>query len=236
MANPKEPVVESRAAELLRQREKAGAFSPLRPLEHLAFAILTEHGGNPETNLAILSRIRQDFVDWNEVRVARIPELARLMRPVDDPEQCARRVKDEYNAFFDKKGALSFEFLAGLKPPEARKHLQQLLPSLRKGAIAQLLFAFCPGAVAPLSDAALALARKDGVIGKSADRPQLAKALLEGLTPEEAGLLLQHWEMQAGGNPYGEVEKAKTQQKGGKTDKAGKRKPAKDDRPAARKG
>jgi hypothetical protein len=194
-----------------------------RALEHLALAILVANGATVADALDALDRARRDFVDWNEVRVARVQELARSLAPVPNAERSAREIRDEYNAFFEKKGVLAFDFLAAGKPSEVRRQLTQFLPRLAKGAVALLLYEFCPGAPLPLSDEGLKQARRDGMAGKAGDRNQLARALAESLELAEAALLLQYWELEATGSPYGEPLKKESAGSG----KKGKKAPAK---------
>ena len=198
----------SPARDYLKQRGGRPGPHPLNPLDHLAFALMADAGETTAAALAALSTIRRSFVDWNEVRVARTQELARVLDDIAAREECAVRIIDEYNAFFEKRGALGFDFLATGKVAEGRKLLHQYVPRLRKGAVALLLYEFCPGAALPVSDAALKAARKEGLIGKSGDGGQLAKALAESLTPTAAARAVQYLELDATGNPYGEQPKA----------------------------
>ncbi len=198
----------SPARELLARKEAGPGPHPPRPLDHLAFAILADAGAGVAESLAALGRLRQEFVDWNEARVARVQEIARVLGAgIPENERAAARIREEYNAFFEKKGALGFEFLAAGKPAETRRALGQLLPHLGRGAASLLLYEFCAGASLPLSDEGLKQARKDGPVGKNADRSQLARALAESLAPGEICLLLQYWELEATGHPYGEAGK-----------------------------
>lgn len=205
MTNPKETTTMSPARELLNRKETGDGPHPPRAMEHLAFALLMAACGGTTESLAALTRLRRDFVDWNEVRVARIQEIVRSLGDIAEAEEAARRIKEEYNSFFEKKGALSFDFLAAGKPSETRRQLNQLLPRIGKGAAALLLYEFCPGASLPLTDEGLRQARKDGLVGKSADRNQVARALAEGLEQGDAVVLVQYWEMEASGSPYGEA-------------------------------
>jgi hypothetical protein len=192
---------------LLAKKEASSAPHPPRALEHLAFAILMEGGADTEESLSALARLRRHFVDWNEIRVARTQELAKAMGDTPNAERAALRIKEEYNAFFEKKGVLSYEFLAAGKPVEMRRVLNQLLPHLAKSAGSLLLYEFCAGATLPLSDAALKQAKKDGAVGKSADKNQAARILSESMEPGEIALLAQYWELETSGNPYGEAGK-----------------------------
>lgn len=217
----------SPARELLARKEAGPGPHALHALDHLAFAIAHDGCGEPLDIVNALTRLRREYVDWNEVRVARVQELARTLAGLADAERCAKRIREEYNGFFEKKGALDFEFLAAGKPAEVRRTLTQLLPSLGKGAVAILLFEFCPGATLPLSDEALKLARRDGIISKSGDRGQLVRVLAEGLKLSEAARLLQYWELEATGTPYGELNRSDARSaKNKKTSSKGKAKSA----------
>lgn len=211
------PTLESSAAkELLHKKETGPGPHPPRPLDHIAFSILLDGGASVEESLGVLSRLRQDFVDWNEVRVARTQEVFKVLGAIPDAERVALRLKDEYNAFFDKKGALNFDFLAAGKPAEMRRLLGQLLPHLSKGAVSLLLYEFCAGASAPFSDEGLRQAKKEGIVGKTADRNQLARVLHESLDLHGIALLIQYLELEATGNPYGEAGKREAAANAGK--------------------
>lgn len=191
--------------ELLSHKETGPGPHPLQPLDHLAFAILLDVGFDVPDGLAIVQRLRREFVDWNEIRVARVQELVRVIGEGEKGERGALRIKEDYNAFFDNKGALNFEFLAAGKPAEMRRLLAQQLPHLSKGAVSLLLFEFCPGAPLPLSDEGLKKARKDGAVGKTGDRGQLARGLAESLDVSKICMLIQYWEIEALGSPYGDA-------------------------------
>lgn len=201
------------AKELLNRKEAGPGPHPPRALDHLAFALLMTFIGDPAESSTALDNLRREFVDWNEVRVARIQEIARVLGHFPEAENIASRIREEYNAFFEKKGTLGFDFLGSGKPAESKRHLNQLLPRLNKAAASLLLYEFCPGASLPLSDDALKQARRDGLVGKAADRNQVARALAEGLDPADAAALVQYWEIEASGSPYGEAASAVKKEK-----------------------
>ena len=210
------------ARDLLERKETGAGPVPPRALDHLGLAVLVGEDIEVAEALAALARLRRAFVDWNEVRVARVQEIARALGAVAAAETVANALKEEYNAFFEKKGALNYEFLAAGKPSETKRALAQLLPRLSKGALAILLYEFCPGASLPLSDEGLRQARRDGAIGKTGDRNQLTRALAEQMDLADAALLLQHWEIEATGSPYGEPLKKDAPKKGKKPAAKGK--------------
>lgn len=224
MSNSKDVVKAAPARELLNRKVCGSGPHPPRALDHLAFAILTDGGASPAESLTGLANLRKFFVDWNEARVARTQEFIRVLGDIPGADRSAIRIKEEYNAFFDKKGALSFEFLAAGKPAEMRRMLGQLLPHLARGAVSLLLFEFCVGATLPLSDEGMKQAKRDDIVGKSGDRGQLSRILGDSLEPAEIALLLQYWEIEATGHPYGEAGKKDAGKKAKKAPARGKTK------------
>ncbi len=197
----------SAARDFLKSRESKPGPHPLNPLDHLAFCLIVDAGEPVADALAALAQLRQEYVDWNEIRVARGQEVARTIGTLPSSEECAIRIIEEYNGFFEKRGCLSFDFLETSKVAEGRKQLHQLLPRLKKGAQSLLLYEFCPGASLPLSDEGLKAARKEGLVGKTGDRVQLGKALNEVLPLALVVRVLQYLELDATGHPYGEQPK-----------------------------
>ncbi|MDR0361834.1 MAG: hypothetical protein LBJ46_03990 [Planctomycetota bacterium] len=181
---------------------------PLNPMDHLAYALILDAVESPEAALAAITLLRKTFIDWNEIRVARIQEVARGLGGEPWAEETALRIIEEYNAFFEKRGSLSYDFLASAKAAEGRKLLQQFLPRLRKGAYALLVFQHTPGASMPLSDEAVKAAKKHGIAAKAGDRGQLSRTLQDALDMDAICRLLQYLEIEATGNPYGEAFKA----------------------------
>ncbi|MCD7896984.1 MAG: hypothetical protein LUG50_09980 [Planctomycetaceae bacterium] len=204
------------AKELLARKETGPGPHPPQALDHLALAILAGMGVPLPEALEALQTLRRSFVDWNEIRVARHQELARALGDKPWSEEAAITIRKEYNTFFEKRGLLDYEFLALGKPAESRRTLLQVLPRLGKGAAAILLYEFCPGASLPLSDEGLRQARRDGIVGKSGDRNQLSRILAESMSLAEAATLVQYWEIEGTGSPYGEPLKKDAPPKKGK--------------------
>lgn len=216
MNNHKESTA-SPVQQYLKSRSSRPGPHPLGHLDHLAFAIIVDAGETPESALAALARLRHHFVDWNEIRVSRVQEVARALGDLAAAEEIATRIVDDYNAFFEKKGCLGFDFLESGKVAEGRKLLHQVLPRIKKGAANLLLYQFCPGASLPLSDEGLKAARKEGLVAKTGDRGQLGRLLTEELEPDLTVTVIQYLELDATGHPYGEPAKPASAAKRPKT-------------------
>lgn len=213
MVNLKELPASPSRDYMLSNIGKPGMYA-LEPLDHIAFALILDAGESVEDAIAAIGKIRQAYVDWNEVRVSRVQELARAIDSLDSCQECAERIIEEYNTFFEKRGSLTFDFLEACKVAEGRKLLQQYLPRVKKGAISLLLFEFCPGASLPLSDEGLKQARKLNLVSKTGDRNHLAKAASDALPLSEVAKLVQLIELEAMGHPYGEQPKAPAEKNG----------------------
>ncbi len=176
---------------VLRRLERACRDKPiLPPLERLILAVLAD-GGDREAARQGLERLRNSYVDWNECRVARRAELARLLEPLPEADERAQLLRESLNRLFDVRGAMDLAFLGGVRPAEGRRYLLEIYPDLPRPQLALILFEVCPGVTLPLSAEALRLARKEGLIGRSGTKQQLQTRLQEEFTPVEAATLVQ---------------------------------------------
>ena len=100
-------------------------------LDKVAVLILREgnSGGAAERALRLL---RTEFVDWNEVRISRPSELARLLSGSTKGasqrrwHERAKRLRDVIDQVYNDKNDPSFEFLLELKPKEQYEFLAEL--------------------------------------------------------------------------------------------------------------
>ncbi len=182
----------------LKTFEKQAGFAPApSPVEELVLEALRSETAEAEA-LDALGRIRRSFLDLNEMRVARTTELARVLDPLPGAESAAARIQKTLNRLFEREGGMSLTCLAELKPSEARKALQSMDKGVSRNTAGRILFATCPGATMPASPEALKTARRHGLLGRTAGKAQLQKALLQALEPDQAARLLFH--LEAGGD------------------------------------
>jgi endonuclease III len=176
-------------------RKAKRGVSPLPPLELIIFSLL--RGENDDRDVfEALKRVRAEFVDWNEARVARRSELAALLDPLSSADELAARMQAFLNQLFDVCGGINLGFLETVKPSEAKRHVLELDAEISRDVVALVLFQLCPGTTMPLGAEALKLARKLGLVGRSGTRQQLQKRLQEELSPAEAAELLQYLELE----------------------------------------
>jgi len=100
-------------------------------LDKVAVLILREGGGGASADRA-LRLLRTEFVDWNEVRISRPSELARLLAGSGKGSvqrkwhERAKRLRDVIDQVYNDKNDPSFEFLLELKPKEQYEFLAEL--------------------------------------------------------------------------------------------------------------
>ncbi len=209
----------SQSESVLRKLRKAhGKYRPLPPLEQLVLAVLEEGSSEGDASSA-LRALKHCCVDWNETRVARIPELSRCLGSLPDPEERARRVRDLLNRLFDLRGSVDLSFLRERKPAEARRALLELDSDMQRPVISMILFELCPGATIPLSPGALRAARRYNLVSRVGTKKQLQKVLEEDLSPEDAARLVQHLEYEAAREAEGSRRSSKTSTSKKKTKK-----------------
>jgi len=100
-------------------------------IEKAVYLVLRETGTEPTTVRAMKS-LREEFVDWNEVRLSRPSEMARLMtNSVKSAtikrfvERC-RRIREMLDQIYNDRNEVSLEFLLEEKPKAQVEYLEDL--------------------------------------------------------------------------------------------------------------
>lgn len=100
-------------------------------LEKAVYLVLREKGSAHGTSRALKS-LREDFVDWNEVRVSRAAELSRLLTGTSKGtslrrfEERANRVRELIDQIYNDRNEPSLEFLLDEKPAGQLEYLEDL--------------------------------------------------------------------------------------------------------------
>jgi endonuclease III len=79
-------------------------------LEHLLFACLLENSSY-EAAEKVFQALSTDYFDWNEVRVSTIRELAEALKPLNDPQEAATRLKRILQSVFETHYSFDLEGL-----------------------------------------------------------------------------------------------------------------------------
>ncbi len=91
-------------------------------LEHLVFACCLENSLHEDAE-KVFASLKSDYFDWNEVRVSSVRELTELVKPLNDSEEAATRVKRVLQSVFET--LYSFE-LEPLKKQNIGQSIKQL--------------------------------------------------------------------------------------------------------------
>lgn len=105
-------------------------FKPTEPaqdrkvLEHLIFASCAENSLHEDAE-KVFSALSTDYFDWNEVRVSSIRELSEVMKPLNDSEEAATRVKRVLQSVFETQYSFDLE-------PMKKQNIGQAIKQLEK--------------------------------------------------------------------------------------------------------
>lgn len=77
-------------------------------LEHLVFASCVENSLHEDAD-KVVAALTTDYFDWNEVRVSSIRELAEVMKPLNDAEEAAMRLKRVLQSVFETQYSFDLE-------------------------------------------------------------------------------------------------------------------------------
>jgi endonuclease III len=91
-------------------------------LEHFLFACCLENSPHEAAD-RIYHTLVTDYYDWNEVRVSTIRELAEVMKPLNDPEDAATRLKRILQAVFETHYSFDLEPLKKQNIGQSAKQL-----------------------------------------------------------------------------------------------------------------
>jgi endonuclease-3 len=105
-------------------------YKPIEPpkdrkvLEHLVFASCVENSNHEDAD-KVFHALTADYFDWNEVRVSSIRELAEVMKPLNDSEEAAMRVKRVLQSVFETQYSFDLE-------PMKKQNIGQAIKQLEK--------------------------------------------------------------------------------------------------------
>ncbi|GJM20117.1 MAG: hypothetical protein DHS20C15_00320 [Planctomycetota bacterium] len=113
------------------------AFGPLvlpetDSLLEMASALVVREGGTELTTERALKSLREDFVDWNEVRLSRPSELARLMTGTNKVStikrwhERAQRVREMIDQIYNDRNEPCLEFLREEKTKARFEYLEDV--------------------------------------------------------------------------------------------------------------
>jgi endonuclease-3 len=111
---------------LLKRRYKPKAdrnATRLSVLKAVVYGICHEDTSREQANQA-LSRFKDEFFDWNEVRVSGVEEIRESLAGIPEPEERARRIRRFLRQLFNRTYGFNLDALAKKPLKEALKVLQ----------------------------------------------------------------------------------------------------------------
>jgi endonuclease-3 len=110
---------------LLKKRYKLGPRPErMTVLEAVIYGICHEGTTREQAN-QVLSRFKDDFFDWNEVRVSSLEEIEGVLAGLPDPEDRAFRIRRFLRQLFEKTYSFALESLTKKPLKDAVKVLQE---------------------------------------------------------------------------------------------------------------
>ena len=95
-------------------------------LTSLVLLAIIARGSAVTASRKALARIKEVFVDWNELRVTRAGQIAFHMTDIRDARNKARTMTDVLASIFENTHDLGLHFLEGVSAEEARDYLRGL--------------------------------------------------------------------------------------------------------------
>lgn len=172
---------------LLKRRYKLEPRDPrLSVLEAVIYGICHEGTTREQANQA-MSRFKDDFFDWNEVRVSSLEEIQGVLAGLPDPEGRAFRLRRFLRQLFEKTYGFALEGL-GKKPlKEAVKLLQEYEALNSDFVLATVIQLSLGGHAIPLDGPTCRGLERLGVSEPEADRATL-RGTLERAIPKNRGI------------------------------------------------
>ena len=169
----------------LKKRSKAGvSHADYSVLEHLLLGVCLEDADLPAAE-PVLERLKNEFRDWNEVRVSSVRELELAVKGLPNREEKALRIKRILQSLFESTYGFDLEDL--LKKPlgQATKRLNSL-EGASSFAVAYTLQAGLGGHAIPVDEGVARLMVRLGIAHEDADYEEI-RSRLERYIPKARG-------------------------------------------------
>lgn len=149
---------------------------PKEPLEQLLVSIISLNSPAGAAAKA-LQLFDEEFVDWNEVRVSAVPEIASVLARAGIEENRARMIKSVLSELFLKKNQLSMDFLLKYKEKQAQDFLNRF-EGLDPAAVDEVMLLSLGHARFPVTDKVLRVCQSLGVVESREENESVAKVLM----------------------------------------------------------
>jgi endonuclease III len=161
------------------------AAARLTVLEAVVYGICHEDTTREQANQA-LSRFKDDFFDWNEVRVSTIEEIQSVLAGLPDPEDRAQRIRRFLRQLFEKTYGFTLEPLTKKPLKEAVKVLQEYEAFSSNYVMATVIHEALGGHAIPVGASSRRVLERLGITDPESDNVTL-RSLLERAVPKNRG-------------------------------------------------
>lgn len=168
-----------------RYKPKPEQGTRLSVLEAVVYGVCHEGTTREQANQA-LSRFKDGFFDWNEVRVSSLDEVQSALAGLPDPEPRAQRIRRFLRQLFEKTYGFNLEALTKKPLKESLKALSEYEVFASDYVQATVIHQALGGHAIPVDAPARRALERLGVADPEADIPAL-RALLERAVPKNRG-------------------------------------------------
>ena len=165
---------------LKKKYDAPAGRAELPVLEHLIMAILSD-GATTEKVNAVFKRLKQNYFDWNEVRVSAVVELQDQLAELPDPEHRAIRLKSALKFIFETTYGFDLEPLTKIPMKEVAVRFEKM-PHVSEYVVNRVIRDGLGGTAMPLDTAAVRVLKRVGVIDDKTT-PQVLSASLARQIP-----------------------------------------------------
>ncbi len=167
-----------RAIKLLVKKYPAPPPPETRPvLDELVYALCRENTTSPLAQDAF-KRLKDDFHDWNEIRVSTVAEVSHALRGLPDAGSKAKRLIDFLQEFFEGDYTFSMEGMEKKGQKQVAKQLARY-QGVTDFAVAWVLQRSLGGHSIPLDDASIRVLRRLKVIDDEVDDNESLRGTVE---------------------------------------------------------
>jgi endonuclease-3 len=158
---------------------------PLPVLDQFIYAICREGCSRDMADHAFRT-LREQFFDWNEVRVSATRELEEVFEGMPFPERRAQRLVTFLQEVFETTFSFDLEMMQKKGVKEAAKKLSRF-EAANPFVVSWVVQHSLGGHSIPMDAAMLRTARRLGLVDDDVDDPEVIQASLEHLIPKSKG-------------------------------------------------
>lgn len=152
------------------------------PLDQLLLSILWRYT-RVKSGFRLCKKLRRYFVDWNEMRVSTVSEIASALSTADWSFECAAHMKKVLESLFHMRNVVALDFLEDFPQADAMTFLRSLDNVERDLADELMLFNFDANKL-PLTDAGARMSFRMGLIEKESATLKNQRALMDLMDKE----------------------------------------------------